>query len=314
MEIKKNKIITVIGSTGSGKTYLAVKLAKELDAEVISLDSRQIYKGMEIGTAQPTEEEMENIPHHLIGISSPTESISAGTYAELVLKKVQIIQDNGKVPIICGGAGLYYRAIKGGIFQGSRTDNDLRIELERVYDKDPSSLMRDLISIDPVYADIVHINNKRRLVRALEIFHTTGRAPSENFNQQDLNSHNYLNLFTIRLDWERDNLIKRISLRLEKMLLMGWIQEVNKLLEKQIEKSLCFPALNSIGYKQIQSYLNEEISYDDMKENIIIKTRQFAKRQKQWFNKEDADLIIKMDNLEQRQMSQILHCLFKVII
>ena len=116
MEIKKDKIITIIGPTASGKTQLAVKISKELDAEVISLDSRQIYRGMEIGTAQPTKEEMGNIPHHLIGFCNPSEPISAGTYAKLVFEKVHMIQNNGKLPIICGGAGLYYRAIKNGIF------------------------------------------------------------------------------------------------------------------------------------------------------------------------------------------------------
>jgi len=314
MEIKKDKIITIIGPTASGKTQLAVKISKELDAEVISLDSRQIYRGMEIGTAQPTKEEMGNIPHHLIGFCNPSEPISAGTYAKLVFEKVHMIQNNGKLPIICGGAGLYYRAIKKGIFKGSRTDNNLRTKLEEAYDENPYSLMRDLISIDPDYANIVHINNKRRLVRALEIFGITGKTPSENFNQQNKNLQNHLNLFTISLDWERESLIERINLRLEQMLCTGWIKEVDVLLKKQKEDNLLFPALNSIGYKQICSYLNNEISFDDMKEKVLIKTRQFAKRQKQWFDKENIDLIVGMDNTKQREISQILCCIFKVIL
>ena len=314
MEIKKDKIITIIGPTASGKTQLAVKISKELDAEVISLDSRQIYRGMEIGTAQPTEDEMENIPHHLIGFCSPSEPISAGAYAKLVFEKVHMIQNNGKLPIICGGAGLYYRAIKKGIFKGSITDDSLRTELERSYDKNPHSLMRDLISIDPDYANIVHINNKRRLVRALEIFSITGKTPSENFNQQNKSLPSNLKLFTIRLDWERESLIKRINLRLEQMLYMGWIKEVDELLKKQKENSVLFPSLNSIGYKQICSYLNNEISFDDMKEKVLIKTRQFAKRQRQWFDKENIDLIVRMDSLKQGELSQILCCIFKVIL
>jgi len=308
------KIITIVGPTASGKTSLAVKLSQKLNAEVISLDSRQIYGGMQIGTAQPTEEEMEGIPHHLIGFSDPREPISAGNYAEFVIDKVRIIQDNGKVPIICGGAGLYYRAIKRGIFKDSISDIGLREKLEKSYDEDPIALMEKLRMLDPYYAEIVHINNKKRLVRALEIFGTTGRSLSDHFNEQNFNPSNCLELFTIELDWKRENLIKRISLRLEKMLSSGWIEEVNGLLEKQNKESTLYPALNSIGYAQIQSYLNNEMSYEEMKENIQIKTRQFARRQKQWFKKENTELVVRMDNLEINEIVQILCGLFRVMI
>ena len=310
----KNKIITIIGSTASGKTSLAVKLAKQLNAEVISLDSRQIYKYMPIGTAQPTEKEMEGITHHLVGFSDPAKPISAGIYADLVIEKVQMIKDYGKVPIICGGAGLYYRAIKRGIFEGSITDQDLRKDLEASYDEDPCSLMDKLRSIDPDYADIVHINNKRRLVRALEIFGTTGKSPSDHFNEQSSNPSKCLDLFTIMLDWRHENLLQRINLRLEQMLSFGWIEEVKNLLDKQRKDSTFFPALNSIGYSQIQSYLNGKKNYEEMKYEIMIKTRQFARRQKQWFKKEHIDLEVKMDDIEKNQIAQILYCLFKVII
>jgi len=310
----KNKIITIIGPTASGKTTLAVKLSQQLNAEVISLDSRQIYKYMPIGTAQPTEKEMGGITHHLVGFSDPAEPISAGTYANLVIEKVQMIQDYGKVPIICGGAGLYYRAIKRGIFEGSITDQDLRKDLEASYDEDPRFLMNELRSIDPDYADIVHINNKRRLVRALEIFGTTGKSPSDHFSEQSSNPSKGLDLFTIMLDWKRENLLQRINLRLEQMLLLGWVEEVKNLLDKQRKDSTFFPALNSIGYGQIQLYLNGEKNYEEMKDEIMIKTRQFARRQKQWFIKEHIDLAVKMDDIEKNQIDQILYCLFKVII
>lgn len=308
------KIITIVGPTASGKTSLAVKLSQKLNAEVISLDSRQIYEGMPIGTAQPTDQEMEGIPHHLIGFRDPKEPISAGSYAEFLIDKVRIIQDNGKVPIICGGAGLYYRAIKRGIFKDSISDQGLRENLEKSYDEDPIALMEKLRMIDPDYADIVHINNKKRLVRALEIFGTTGRSPSDHFNEQSFNPSQCLELFTVVLDWERENLIKRIELRLEQMLSLGWVEEVNDLLEKQSKESSFYPALNSIGYAQIQSYLNNEMSYEEMKEDIHIKTRQFARRQKQWFKKENTELLVKMDNLEINEIVQILCGLFRVMI
>ena len=166
------KIITIVGTTASGKTTLAIQLSHILDAEVISLDSRQIFKDMPIGTAQPTNKERDGVTHHLIGFTNPWDPVSAGRYAELVLDKVSSIHKSGKIPIICGGAGLYYRAIKNGLFSKSSTDKSLRHELESAYDKNPSQLMDELTKIDPEYASIVHINNKKRLVRALEIFGT----------------------------------------------------------------------------------------------------------------------------------------------
>ena len=308
------KIITIVGTTASGKTSLAIRLSHILDAEVISLDSRQIFKGMPIGTAQPTNKEKDGVTHHLIGFTNPWDPVSAGRYAELVLDKVSNIHKNGKTPIICGGAGLYYRAIKNGLFSKSSTDESLRHELESAYDKNPDQLMDELIKIDPEYASIVHINNKKRLVRALEIFGITGKAPSKNFDEQKNNPTKVLDLFTIRLDWERQSLIKRIEHRLDQMLDSGWVEEVKGLLKLQNEKSSLFPALNSIGYEQIQSYLKNDIDFDKMKETIFVKTRQFAKRQSQWFNKEDIELTLKMDTLKKDEIVQILCDLFKTMI
>ncbi len=309
-----DKIITIIGPTASGKTSLAIQLSKELEGEVISLDSRQIYKGMGIGTAQPTIEEMMGVKHHLIGCIHPKEPVSAGRYAELVIDKVALVQQNGKIPIICGGAGLYYRAIKTGIFSDSITDVNLRNELESSYDDDPNVLLKKLEEIDPEYASIVHINNKKRLVRALEIFGTTGKAPSINYQNQKSNPTKVLDLFTIRLYWDRKILNKRINQRLDFMLSSGWIDEVNDLLECERKENSLFPALNTIGYGQIKSFLKNDISFEKMKENIFIKTRQFAKRQNQWFNNENTELIINMDNLKIDEIIQILCGLVKVMI
>ena len=309
-----DKIITIIGPTASGKTSLAIQLSKELEGEVISLDSRQIYKGMGIGTAQPTIEEMMGVNHHLIGCIHPKEPVSAGRYAELVIDKVALVQQNGKIPIICGGAGLYYRAIKTGIFSDSITDVNLRNELESSYDDDPNVLLKKLEEIDPEYASIVHINNKKRLVRALEIFGTTGKAPSINYQNQKSNPTKVLDLFTIRLYWDRKILNKRINQRLDFMLSSGWIDEVNDLLECERKENSLFPALNTIGYGQIKSFLKNDISFEKMKENIFIKTRQFAKRQNQWFKNENTELIINMDNLKIDEIIQILCGLVKVMI
>ncbi|MEL1232160.1 MAG: tRNA (adenosine(37)-N6)-dimethylallyltransferase MiaA, partial [Candidatus Neomarinimicrobiota bacterium] len=228
--------------------------------------------------------------------------------------KVAIVKQIVKLPIICGGAVLYYREIKIRIFCDSTTDMVLRNKLESSYDDDPELLLKKLEDIDPEYASIVHVNNKKRLVRALEIFGTTGKAPSINFQNQESNPTKVLDLFTIRLDWERKKLNDRINQRLDSMLSSGWIEEVSDLIRYEKKENSLFPALNTIGYGQIQSFLKNEISFEKMKESIFIKTRQFAKRQDQWFNRENTELTIKMDDLKMDEIIQILCGIFKVMI
>ena len=300
------KILTIIGPTASGKTSLSVELAKKLDGEIIGLDSRQIYEGMSIGTAQPTQDEMEGIQHHLIGFQDPAIPISAGIYTSKVKEKVTEIQKNGKTPIICGGAGLYFRALKTGIFQGSVSDLPIRNRLDQAYEDDPVALLERLKFIDPEYAEIVHINNKKRLMRALEIYEITGRSPSEHFKAQKEKPTDSLNLYTILLNWNRQKIINRIERRTDEMLENSWIEEVESLLIQQEKSKLTYPGLNSIGYRQIQAYLKNEMTLDEMKEDIVIRTRQFARRQVQWFKKENIDLIIEMDNLDTEKIPQII--------
>ena len=304
------KILTIIGPTASGKSSLSVELAKRLDGEIIGLDSRQIYKGMPVGTAQPTKEEMDGIPHHLFGFRNPAKPISSGEYAKMMKEKVVEIRGFGKTPIICGGAGLYYRALKTGIFEGSVSDLPTRDRLDQAYEDDPAALLARLRSIDPEYAEIVHINNKKRLMRALEIYEATGKTPSEHFRDQEKNPVETMNLFTILLNWDRKIIIERIEQRTDEMLENGWIEEVQELLIKQSESKKVYPALNSIGYRQIQSYLKNELTFDEMREDIVIRTRQFARRQVQWYKKENIELIIEMDNLNHKKIPKIISDLF----
>ena len=308
------KILTIIGPTASGKTSLAVDLSKKLNSEIIGLDSRQIYRGMSIGTAQPTIKELGGAKHHLIGFQDPSEPISAGQYAKLVTEKVKNIQVGGKNPIICGGAGLYYRAISRGIFKGSVSDPINRNRLEKLYDNNPSDLLAHLTTIDPEYAELVHINNKKRLVRALEIFEATGKAPSEHFHDQRFNPTTELDLFTVKIKWKRNILNERIQNRADEMLDQGWIAEVETLLKQQDREKKLFTALNSIGYSQIQSFLSNKMSFEEMRDDIIIKTRQFARRQVKWFAKEPIDLTLEMDKLEKKEIVEILCCISRVIV
>ena len=291
--ISKNYSLAIIGPTASGKSEVAVALAKKINGEVVGMDSRQIYEGMAIGTAQPTLDEQGGVPHHMIGIKPLNEEIAAGAYAKLVLNLVTDIQSRGKIPVICGGAGLYFRAITKGIFEESVSDLNARKQLEDEYDKNGSTnLMDRLMELDPEYAEIVHPNNKKRLIRALEIYASTGKPPTEHYQNQSKDSQPQLDLFTIYMDWELDELGDRIAKRTTKMLKTGWVNEVRTLM-KQYPDEVLHP-LDSIGYSQIITYLNDEISEEELETEITLRTRQFAVRQIKWFRKETIDLTIKM--------------------
>ena len=302
------KVLTIVGSTASGKTTLAIEIAKRINGEIISLDSRQVFKGMAIGTAQPTKKQMDTVKHHLVGCLEPEEFISSGKYASLVKEKIDDIVSQNKNPIICGGSGLYYRAIQKGIFEGSISNLKIRKKLELQYAKNPKLLFNKLKSIDKKYSKIVHINNRQRLIRALEIYECTGKSPSEHFQTQCVDPAKTVELYTIFLRWERTSLNKRIKERTKDMLLKGWIDEVENLLELQTNRQKIFSSLNSIGYKHIKSFLNNEISKKEMFEIIYIRTRQLARRQEKWFKKEPINLFVMMDSLKGEKIYKILDC------
>ena len=289
-----NNSLAIIGPTASGKSSVAVEIAKRIKGEIIGLDSRQIYKDMAIGTAQPSIKEQRGVVHHLIGIKPPSETISAGAYSKLVLDVAKDIKSRNHIPVLCGGSGLYYRALTQGIFDESKTDLKIRKELENEYDQHGSeTLMSKLISIDPDYAKNVHPNNKKRLIRALEIYQSTGKTPTQNYNKQSNSSqNNTLDLFTIYLEWEKSELNNRIKTRTKEMLKAGWIDEVKKLLKDYSDAII--PPLDSIGYREIVSYIDDNTTLRSLEKTIAIKTRQFSVRQIKWFNKESIDLTIKM--------------------
>ena len=268
---------------------------------------------MNIGTAQPTNDDMKNINHHLIGCKEPWESISAGKYAKMVINKISDIQERGKVPIICGGAGLYFRAITKGIFSESYTDAGLRKELENKYKEDSMSLMLRLQSIDPEYAKIVHINNKKRLIRALEIFELTGFPPTKHFKNQKMNQSQLLELYTVYLSLDKNVHINKINERTNQMFKMGWIDEVDYLLSLQKEKKLKMPALDSIGYKQVIEYINDDMDKETLIETVVNKTRQYARSQDKWFKKEKIDLFVDLTNLEGIDVHKYICDIYSII-
>ena len=281
-----NKIFSIFGPTGIGKSSLAIELAKKIDGEIIGVDSRQIYNGIPIGTAQPNPSQLKEVPHHLIGSKKLNERISAGEYIELIDNKIDEIFQKNKSPILCGGTGLYFKSLKDGIFEGSHTDEDIRSRLEQEYEIDKEKLFKSLQKIDPEYSNKVHINNKKRLIRALEVFETTGKPMSENFDASSKNSRYVNNFYFVYLKMHNDLLHPRILKRIQYMIDDGMIDEVEEIIRRKINIS----HIDYIGFKEISSFLNKEISINEAIENIFVRTRQYAKRQKKWFNVNAYDI------------------------
>ena len=280
------KIFSIFGPTGIGKSSLAIELAKKIDGEIIGVDSRQIYNGIPIGTAQPDSSQFNEVPHHLIGFRKLDEKISAGEYVELIDNKIDKIIQKDKSPILCGGTGLYFKSLKDGIFEGSHTNEDIRSRLEKEYEVDKEKLFRSLQKIDPDYSNKVHINNKKRLIRALEVFETTGKPMSENFDASSKNSRYANDFYFVYLKMHNDFLHPRILKRIKCMIDDGMINEVEEIIKRKIDIS----HIDYIGFKEISSFLNKEISINEAIENIFVRTRQYAKRQRKWFNVNNYDI------------------------
>ena len=280
------KIFSIFGPTGIGKSSLAIELAKKIDGEIIGVDSRQIYDGISIGTAQPNSSQLKEVPHHLIGFKKLNDKISAGEYIELIDNKIDEIAQKNKYPILCGGTGLYFKSLKEGIFEGSHTNEDIRSRLEEEYEIDKEKLFKTLQKIDPDYSSKVHINNKKRLIRALEVYESTGKPMSENFDSSSKNSRYANDYYFVYLKMHNDFLHPRILKRIKCMIDDGMTNEVEKIIKSKINIS----HIDYIGFKEISSFINKEISINVAIENIFVRTRQYAKRQKKWFNVNNYDI------------------------
>ena len=300
----KFRSLAILGPTASGKSSLAIKIAKKINGEIIGLDSRQSYRFFEIGTAQPSKEQLKEINHYMIGCIDPYRSINAGENAKLTKKYIEEISYKGKVPIVCGGSGLYYRALTKGIFDQSSTNNKIRDRLDKEYqDNGPNELIKKLKKIDPEYSKLIHPNNKKRLIRALEVFEITGKPLSEHFKNQSKN--NDYDFYSVLIYWNENFLLSRIKHRVKKMLQNGWLDEVkNLMLNFEIDKIV---PLDSLGYRDIIKYHNEEINFQDLEDKIILKTRQFSKKQLKWFRSEDINFTISIDeNLESNEIANLI--------
>ena len=282
------KALAITGPTASGKTAISIELAKRLDAEIISCDSMQIYKYMNIGTAKATEDEQREVRHHMIDFLSPTEDYSAESYRKEALLAAEEIVSRGKTPIFVGGTGLYIdtlmRAPMTDVPESSREYRD-RIMADIKTEDDALELWRRLESVDPESAAAIHKNNLRRVIRALEIYDATGKTKSY-FDRLSKEKSKDIDIGMITLDFHnRDNLYSRVDKRVDVMMSEGLLDEVRSLFEGGLLKENT-TAAQAIGYKEIIQHLVGEITLDEAVALIKLSTRRYAKRQLTWFRHE----------------------------
>ncbi len=280
--MEKAKVIVIGGPTASGKTSLSIELAKKINGQIVSADSMQIYKDMNIGTAKPDQEEMQGIKHYLLDCISPEQRYSVADYKLQAKKAIQEILNDGKVPIIVGGTGLYIDSLIYEIeFQDIKIDLKYREELEKVVEeKGLEYVYKEACRIDPKAMGKISSNDQKRILRILEIYKQTGKTKTE-LDEKSRKDHQYdYRVFAINMD--RQVLYDRINRRVDIMLERGLVKEVEELCKKYNE----FPtAMQGLGYKEVVEYLNKEISYEEMVEKIKQESRRYAKRQLTWFRK-----------------------------
>lgn len=287
----KEKIIAVVGPTASGKTALSIRLAQALDGEIISCDSMQIYRGMCIGTAAPTVEEMAGIPHHLIGILPPSEEFSVADYRERAVACIEDITSRGKTPIFCGGTGLYLDALlRVSEFSEVEKSEELRRELtEYAAVNGNEALHAQLAEVDPEAAAAIHPNNVRRVVRALEMYRLTGVTKTE-WDKRSLVQDQAYDARILALDYhDRTILHRRIEMRVDQMMEMGLEAEVRALYEAGLLKPKSI-AGQAIGYKEFLPYLAGECPLSAVADEIKAATRRYARRQLTWFRRYESGM------------------------
>jgi tRNA dimethylallyltransferase len=274
-------VVAIMGPTASGKTGLALEFAKEVNCEIISVDSALVYTDMDIGTAKPTVGERQSVPHHLIDIIDPTESYSVAQFCKDAVSLISDIHSRNKVPVLAGGTMMYFNALINGISPLPKSDENIRSEINaQAKSKGWQALHQELCRVDPVSGERIHPNDPQRLTRALEVFRSSGRTLTE-WQQEESDTCPYeITQFAIA-PTERSVLHKRIATRFDIMLESGFEEEVKKLYERgDLHEDL--PSIRSVGYRQMWQYLDGQLSYHDMRERGIIATRQLAKRQLTW--------------------------------
>lgn len=276
-----NKVLVICGATASGKTSLAVECAKKLNTEVISADSQLVYKGLNIGTAKPTAEEMCGIKHHMIDTVEPSEGFNVGNYREKALPIMKNLLASGKIPVICGGTGFYINSLLFDLSYGNTEGNG---EIRKKYSDflethGKEALFEKLREIDAETAEKLHVNDIKRIIRALEIYELSGKKKSEQ-NDTLISEYDYL---AVAIDWKREELYERINMRVDKMFEDGLVEEVQGLLSRGIDEK--FQCMQAIGYKEVVFGLKNGDLHSTMRDIIKQNTRHYAKRQIVFFKK-----------------------------
>jgi tRNA dimethylallyltransferase len=289
-----NKIIVIVGPTAVGKTYVSIELAKKLGTEIISADSMQIYKGMDVGTAKINDEEKQGIRHHMIDLIYPHENYSVSDFKTEAEKNIDEMLSRGKVPVIVGGSGLYVNSLIYDLDFSNAKSNDKLRDYYTYYHQEhgEEALYEKLRKIDPESADKIHMNNVKRVIRALEVYDLTGKKFSETNTDIRKKSSKY-DFILIGLSMDRKALYERINQRVDKMIDDGLVEEVKALLDKGFEKNLI--SMQAIGYKEIIEFLEGNITFDEAVNILKRNTRHFAKRQFTWFLKDEN---VKWFNIE----------------
>ena len=303
--MKKIPLLVIAGPTGVGKTECAIRLAKMLNGEIISADSMQVYKYMDIGTAKPDDEEQQEAKHHLIDIVEPDQDFTVSDYKNLFDMTVPLVVAAGKLPMVVGGTGLYIRVCLQSYLTGNPAgaDWELRKRLnEQADEKGLSYLFEELKRVDLIAAGRIHPNDKRRIIRALEVYENTGKPISE-LHANQVNDSIYTPVYLF-LDRERSELYRRIEERVDRMFEKGFLQEVRSLLERGYSPGL--KPMQGLGYHQINEYFQNKFSLEQAIAQVKQQTRNYAKRQLTWFRKEPVDLSVDMTGNNREFFGEIL--------
>lgn len=307
----KQPLIILTGPTAVGKTELSIRLAKAVNGEIISADSMQVYRYMDVGTAKITAEEMQGVPHHLIDVLEPSEDFNVFLFKEMAEKALENIYKKGKIPVVTGGTGFYIQALLYDInFDDTDADSDFRTEMYRLAEEKGNEYVHGLLKeVDPVSASEIHFNNIKRVIRALEYHNQTGKKISEHNEEQRQNESPYNFLYLVLND-DREKLYERINKRVDLMFENGLTKEVDRLIEMGCHRDMT--SMKAIGYREFFDYYDGNADLSMVRENIKTDTRHFAKRQLTWFRREKDVTMVNVNEFKSDK-EKILEYMVKLI-